>query len=264
MESSQACIIGEHMFCISFETESVKRLFRHTFPTVLPGSGCEPAFRLLLKEGYGRPFTDYRIDKFAVDGGFRYLRTDYALEVRANYQSAVIHVHDSLALKHAFMHLYSLLIVHERWGLLLHSSCVAENGKAYLFTGHSGAGKSTAAALSLPRSVIADEAAIVRIRPSGVSVFHSPFRSELQSMDGKGTGSWPLGGVHLLHQAQRNRLQLLSKSEGLLRLPDKVFFWNPSVDESRAIIHLLKQAVELVPLYELHFRKDPEFWELIS
>lgn len=262
---SQACVIGEHRFCISFETESVKRLFRHTFPTVLPGSGREPAFHLLLKEeGYGRPFTDYSIKKMAVDGGCLYLRTDYALEVAADYKSAAIHVHDTLSLKHAFMHLYSLLIVHERWGLLLHSSCIAENGKAYLFAGHSGDGKSTAAALSLPRSVIADEAAIVRIRPSGVSVFHSPFRSELQSMDGKGNGSWPLAGVHLLHQAKQHRLHLLTKSEGLLRLLDKAFFWNPSVEESRSIIHLLKQAVELVPLFELHFRKDPEFWELIS
>jgi hypothetical protein len=102
----------------------------------------------------------------------------------------------------------------------------------------------------------------MRIRPDGVSVFHSPFRSELQSMGVQ--EPLPLAGIHLLHQAKQHRRTRLSKSEGMLRLLDKVFYWNPSIDESRTIIHMLKEAADLVPLYDLHFCKDPEFWELIS
>lgn len=257
-------IIGEHILRIFFGTVTVKTLFHCTFPTVLKSFNRKPTLNLQLSEGYGHPFTDYHIVKQAISGGCRYMRTDYVIEAEDNYRSVKIDVHDSLAMKHAFMHFYSLLIVHDRWGLLIHSSCIAENGNAHMFAGHSGAGKSTAAALSLPRGIIADEAAIMRIRPDGVSVFHSPFRSELQSMAAREQMPWPLAGIHLLHQARQHRRTRLTKSEGLLRLLDKVFYWNPSIDESRTIIHMLKEAADLVPLYDLYFSKDPEFWELIS
>lgn len=259
---SQDFIIGEHILRIFFGTANVKALFHLTFPTVLKSSNREPTLNIYLNEGYGHPFTDYQITKQAVFGGCRYMRTDYVIEVADDYRSVKIDVHDSLAMKHAFMHVYSLHIVHDRWGLLIHSSCIAEKGNAHMFAGHSGAGKSTAAALSLPREIIADEAAVIRIRPDGVSVFHSPFRSELQSMGAQ--EPFPLAGIHLLHQAKQHRRTRLTKAEGMLRLLDKVFYWNPSIDESRTIIHMLKEAVDLVPLYDLHFCKDPEFWELIS
>jgi len=257
-------MIGEHIFRIFFGTANVKTIFQRTFPTVLKSFHCEPTVSLQLNDGYGHPFIDYHIVKQAILGGFRFMRTDYVIEAEDNYRSVKVDVHDSLAMKHAFMHFYSLLILHDRWGLLIHSSCIAENGNAHMFAGHSGAGKSTAAALSQPRGIIADEAAIMRIRPDGVSVFHSPFRSELQSMAAREPTPWPLAGIHLLHQAKQHRRTRLTKSEGLLHLLDKVFYWNPSTEESRAIIHLLKEAADLVPLYDLHFCKDPEFWELIS
>lgn len=257
-------IIGEHSLRISFGSANVKMLFHYTFPTVLKGINCEPIIHVHLNEGYGQPFTDYQIAKQATLRGCRYIRTDYVIEAEDDLRSVRIDVHDSLSIKHAFMHFYSLLIVHDRWGLLIHSSCIAENGNAHMFAGHSGAGKSTAAALSLPRGIIADEAAIMRIRPDGVSVFHSPFRSELQSMAAEESMPWPLAAIHLLHQAKHHQRIRLTKSEGLLRLLDKVFFWNPSIDESRNIIHMLMEAADLVPLYDLHFCKDPEFWELIS
>lgn len=261
---SQDIIIGEHILRLFFGTPNAKTLFHRTFPTVLKSFHCEPTVKIQLHVGYGHPFTDYHIAKQAISGGFRFMRTDYVIEVEDNYRSVKIDVHDSLAMKHAFMHFYSLLILHDRWGLLIHSSCIADNGNAHLFAGHSGAGKSTAAALSQPRGIIADEAAIMRIRPDGVSVFHSPFRSELQSMAAREPMPWPLAGIHLLHQAKQHRRTRLTKSEGLLQLLDKVFYWNPSAEESRTIIHLLKEAADLVPLYDLHFCKDPDFWELIS
>lgn len=256
--------IGEHNLRISFGSADVKTLFHHTFPTVLLSFNREPTLNVQLNAGYGHPFTGYQITKQAIIGGCRYMRTDYVIEAEDDYRSVKIDVHDSLAMKHAFMHFYSLLIVHDRWGLLVHSSCIAENGNAHMFAGHSGAGKSTAAALSLPRGIIADEASIMRIRPDGVFVFHSPFRSELQSMAAQEPEPWPLAGIHLLHQAKHHQRTRLTKSEGMLRLLDKVFYWSPSIDESRTIIHMLMEAADLVPLYDLHFSKDPKFWGLIS
>ena len=51
------------------------------------------------------------------------------------------------------MNLYSSFIAYHNWGLLIHSSCVVNKGEAHIFSGHSGAGKSTAAKLSHPRDL---------------------------------------------------------------------------------------------------------------
>jgi hypothetical protein len=135
-----------------------------------------------------------------------------------------------------------------------------------MFTGHSGAGKSTAAVLSESesRGIVADEATILRIRPDEVSVFHSPFRSELLTMPSLEPRHWKLSSIQLLHQAKQHRRMPIAKPEGLIRLTDKVFYWNPSPDDARTIMGLLRQTVDLVPMYDLYFRKDPSFWELIS
>ena len=211
---------------------------------------------------YGLPFYDYNV-AIKKDGSKVYFqRCDYLIESTPDYTSATIHVHDELALKHALMNLYSSYIVYHNWGLLIHSSCAIENGKAHIFAGHSGAGKSTAARLSEPRDLLSDEATIVKITEDEITVFDSPFRSELQS-----TGyqqSRPLGGIQLLHQAETNKLEKMRKPDALLSLMDKVFYWSHDPAETQRIMGLLRTLVEKVPVYELHFRKDPTFWELIS
>ncbi|MDQ0059026.1 hypothetical protein [Paenibacillus harenae] len=261
--------IGEHVLRISSASSAVMSLFSRTFPTVIRcGSfDFEPAIAVHLDEGYGSPFVDYNVGKQQTDTGtVRYARTDYIIETDEDCKQVAIKFHDELALKHAFMHLYSLYIVRSGWGLLIHSSCVTDNCGGHMFTGRSGAGKSTAAALSESesRGIIADEATILRIRPDEVTVFHSPFRSEIQTAAPLEPGQWRLSSIHLLHQAEQHRRMPIARSEGLIRLMDKVFFWNPSTDDTKAIIGLLRQTVHLVPLYDLYFRKDPYFWELIS
>ncbi|MBC8080495.1 MAG: hypothetical protein H7X86_09130 [Gorillibacterium sp.] len=261
---SKDIIIGEHILRISFATRAVESLFHETFPSIFTSLGHEPNLCVHLDEGYGAPFINYDIVKIKQANTLQYQRTDYLIETDMDYRTVTMKVHDSLAMKHAFMHLYSLFIVRNRWGLLMHSSCVADNDGCFMFTGHSGAGKSTAATMSLPRGIIADEATILRIGPSGVFVFHSPFRSEIQNLADHESKVWKLTGIHLLHQAKQHQRLPLTKSEGMLRMIDKVFYWNPSTKETMAIIHMLKQVADLVPLYDLYFQKNPGFWELIS
>ena len=50
----------------------------------------------------------------------------------------------------------------EHQGFLLHAATVIRNGKAYIFTGRSGAGKSTVATLSPQGSVLTDEISLLR------------------------------------------------------------------------------------------------------
>ncbi|ESU32040.1 hypothetical protein G3A_12960 [Bacillus sp. 17376] len=218
--------------------------------------------KVKIKFGYGESFTDYQVSIKKDANKITFRRSDYLIESTPDYTSATIHVHDELALKHALMNLYSSYIVYHNWGLLIHSSCVIEDGRAHIFAGHSGAGKSTAARLSEPRNLLSDEATIVKISEGEITIYDSPFRSELQS-----TGYQqprPLSGIQLLHQADRNILEKVRKPDALLSLMDKVFYWSHDPAETQRIMGLLRTLVERVPVYELYFRKDPTFWELIS
>jgi len=197
------------------------------------------------------------------EGLLTFERSDYYITVDPSFNEASIIVYDTFALKHAMMHLYSLYIVHLGWGLLIHSSCVIDQGRAFLFSGHSGAGKSTAARLSSPRQLLSDEASIVRITEDGVTVFDSPFRSELYS-EGTFGGSCPLTGIYLLNQSEEIYTRPIAGRDAFIRVLDKVFYWSYDPAETMKIMRLGKLLAAQVPFHDLYFQKNNLFWEKIS
>lgn len=254
-------LVGEHVLKVSCNSDNLVDFFTRNF-IHNKSHDILPKMTVDIQDGFGTSFRDYEVEIVKKSGKIFFHRADYLITTDYEYKNATVQVHDELALKHALMNLYSSFIVHHNWGLLIHSSCVIENGKAHIFSGHSGAGKSTAAKLSQPRELLSDEATIVRITPHEAIIFNSPFRSEMEA-----TGfekSAPLESIQILHQAHQNKRLKLKKADSLLELMDKVFFWVHSPDETKQIIGLLKKLVDSVPVYELHFKKDHTFWELIS
>lgn len=222
----------------------------------------EPDINLTIEKGYGKPFVNYNVRITNVSKKIFFQRADYIIESDLDFRNASIKAHNNLALKHALTNLYSSFIVYHNWGLLIHSSCAMDNSKAHLFAGQSGAGKSTVARLSQPRELLSDEATLVKITPEEIAVFNSPFRSEIKATDFE--ESVPLASIQLLHQDLQNNKVNLRKADALLNLMDKVFYWAHSPEETKKIMALLIMLVEHVPAYDLRFKKDDTFWELIS
>ncbi|WP_273851285.1 hypothetical protein [Guptibacillus spartinae] len=250
--------IGDHVIKMVYESEKVFFLKNEVqFRNVTKQIDLE----ITIIHEFSTPFTDYNVQITKEPTKITYRRSDYLIEVDPEYKEATLYVHDELALKHAFMNLYSSFINYHNWGLLVHSSCVIENGRAHIFSGQSGAGKSTAAKLSHPRELLSDEASILKVTDQEVTVYNSPFNSELDSSD---LASAPLASIQLLHQSLQNRKESISKSDAFIHLIDKVFYWEHSDEETRRILHMLQQLVETVPVYNLHFQKNNSFWELIS
>lgn len=253
--------IGEHFIQIQCHSETITNWIQRNFPAVALNK-VKPDLSIQLIEGYGIPFVDYNVAITKEADTISFRRADYLIETDFEYRYAKISVHNELALKHALMNLYSSYLVYNKCGLLIHSSCVIDKGKAYLFAGHSGAGKSTAAKLSHPRELLSDEATIVKINSDQIKVFNSPFRSELDRTGTEETS--PLAGIYLLNQAIDNHIVPLNKSNGFLNLMDKVFYWSHSPEETGGILQLLQELVNSVSICELHFQKNDTFWELIS
>lgn len=257
--------IGDHYVNMKTESLHAQHWLRESFSASATHRWPEAASTDLDIEivwGYGEPFAGFHVDVEKDESRVIYTRADYRIEVDQNYRQAHMSVHDEYALKHALLNLYSAFITYRGWGLVIHSSCVIENSLAYIFSGQSGAGKSTVARLSQPRPLLSDEASLVRIMGDQVTVFDSPFRSDTtpKLVD----GGYPLAAIHLLKQASFVQRSLLKPSDGMLRLLDKAFYWAHDGEETKKVLRMYTQLVKMVPIYDLYFPKNDTFWEAIS
>lgn len=254
--------IGEHVFHIKNRSFLYRDFFRHNFIHMVDDENQAIHMTIDIMTGFGIPFLNYEVKTTKGNNKLIFERADYLIEVDQEFSHAIIHVNNDLSLKHALMNLYSCFIVHINWGLLIHSSCVVERNKAHIFTGQSGTGKSTAAELSYPRTLLSDEATILKITGDELIAFDSPFRSEMNEKSAK--ESYSLGSIQLLHQSFTNKRIEIMKSDSLLLLLDKIFYWAYDAEETKTIFKLLKHLVDNVSVYDLHFQKNDTFWELIS
>jgi hypothetical protein len=253
--------ISEHIFTITSDSTDLLRVFNTNF-NIFDHTYTQSDMHIQIHGNYGAPFINYDVTVTEQDSTISYQRADYLIKVDSYFTKADLFVHDEFSLNHALLNLYSCFIVHNNWGLLIHSSCVKENGKAHIFAGHSGAGKSTAAKLSMPRELLSDEATLLKISPNQVIVYNSPFRSELDS-EGE-LISVPLASIQLLHQAIQTKRTEVNKSDAFSQLMDKVFFWNRTPEETKKVLNLLVMLVQNVKVYDLYFEKNNTFWEMIS
>jgi hypothetical protein len=146
-------------------------------------------------------------------------------------------------------------------GFLLHAATVIRNGKAYVFTGRSGAGKSTVASLSPHGSVLTDEISLLR-RENGVwRAYGTPFWGEFRAA-GSNTSA-PVRGIFRLVQSAENRLAPLRPVELLRALLPNVLFFSAETEANRRLLKILGHAAETISGYDLAFRKDRAFWEVL-
>lgn len=256
--------IARHRIFVSTRDERVMDWIRSQFRQIAP-MGPEdgaPDLYVRIASGYGREAVNVEVDIRREGSRLVYRREDFLLETDDTYQRATLQVHDETALNHALMTLYSAHIVHHRQGIVVHASCIVENGRGYLFAGQSGAGKSTVAALSRPRTVLSDEAAIVWLTEDEPLVYDSPFRSD--SVATFAPDPVPLGGIHLLTQSLMIERRPIKPADLVYRLMDKIFYWAANPQETVKLIALAGKLAERVAAYDLYFQKNDRFWERIS
>lgn len=148
-----------------------------------------------------------------------------------------------------------------RKGFLLHAATVIREGKAYVFTGRSGAGKSTVASLAPEGSVLTDEISLLRCENGVWRAYGTPFWGEFRAA-GSNTSA-PVKGIFRLVQAAENRVTPLRAMDLLRALLPNVLFFSAEPGDNRRLLEILGQAVEAISGYELAFRRDRTFWEVL-
>ena len=146
-------------------------------------------------------------------------------------------------------------------GFLLHAATVLRDRKAYIFTGRSGAGKSTVTSLSPEGSVLTDEISLLR-REDGVwCAYGTPFWGEFRAAGSNIRA--PVAGVFRLLQAAENHVTALRPVPILRALLPNVLFFSAEAEANRRLLEILSQAATEIAGYDLAFRKNSAFWEVL-
>jgi hypothetical protein len=147
--------------------------------------------------------------------------------------------------------------------LLVHGSAVAADGEGFLFTAHSGTGKSTHTRLW--RQVLGDRALIVnddkpflQLSGHGVILHGSPWSGK-HGLDCN--LSVPLQGLCILERGQENRIDALLPQEALPMLRKQVY---QPLDAGREglYLNLVERLSQAVPLWKMACNKNPEAAEV--
>jgi hypothetical protein len=163
----------------------------------------------------------------------------------------------------AVLRIVHTLVLAKQGGFLLHSASAVRNGKAFLFAGVSGAGKTTISRLApADATLLTDEISYVRKLDQGYVAFGTPFTGELAKL-GENTSA-PVAAVYLLAQGPENRIDPVAVADaGRELLANMLFF-----AEDQEMVHWAFQAacdfVDRVPVYRLTFMPDARVWEMIG
>jgi len=148
-------------------------------------------------------------------------------------------------------------------GLLLHASGGIRRGRGLLFSGVSGAGKTTIARLA-PADVrlLTDEISYVRRAADGFRVFGTPFSGEL-GIQGESVSA-PLAAIHLIEHGPANRFDLLPEAEAVRRLMRNTLFFACDTQLVSSVFATVCDLARQVPVYRLEFLPDSRVWEMIQ
>jgi len=166
-----------------------------------------------------------------------------------------------------FLRVVAAVQAFARGGMLFHAAGVVHQARGYAFFGLSGSGKTTVARFSAPAPVLNDDLLLVWPAGEGWSVYATPFGKRRGTPEGAPSGApsgVPLCALLRLVKDRDVFLRPLPKSRALGDLVANTpvlsgdGVWLPSV------LSRWDALMARVPVYALHFRQDPAFWEVID
>jgi hypothetical protein len=158
--------------------------------------------------------------------------------------------------------LHSLLLAREG-GFLVHAASTARYGRAFLFAGVSGAGKTTISRFAPPdATVLTDEISFIRRSPAGYQAFGTPFAGELARIGANLDA--PLASVYLLVQGLENRIEPVESADAARALLRHILFFAHDATLVQMVFRSVFDFVAQVPVQRLVFTPDARVWELIG
>jgi hypothetical protein len=141
-------------------------------------------------------------------------------------------------------------------GLLLHACGAVFDGKAFVFAGHSGDGKTTLARMLAAEGIelLSDERVAIRRQGNAFTAYGTPWPGEGKVVS---NAAYPLGAVFVLRKADQHRVRPARTAGLLAELLARSIVPYYLARETDRILRLAHDLVEALPLAELDFSIQP-------
>ena len=167
-------------------------------------------------------------------------------------------VNNSLMMMYTF-------ITSDKLTTLFHSSVVSYQGKAYMFLGKSGTGKSTHSQLWLKHiegtELVNDDNPVVRIIEGEARVYGSPWSGKTPCYRNV---NYPIGGIVKLKQAPHNKIRRMKPVEAYVALAMSISGMRWKKQMGDGLHQTENQLTATVPVWHLSCRPDQEAAEICS
>ncbi|MBO5111539.1 MAG: hypothetical protein J6D21_12600 [Clostridia bacterium] len=149
-------------------------------------------------------------------------------------------------------------------GMMLHASAVELDGRAYLFSGPSGMGKSTHTRLwqstfGENAKVFNDDKPALRLLDGRWFAYGTPWCGK----DGININmKVPLAGICFLRRGKTNEIRRLPPQEAAARILGQTPWRFKKVENLDKLLNLVNQLIRDIPVYELYNLPEPEAAQL--
>ena len=155
------------------------------------------------------------------------------------------------------------LLLARKGGFLLHASSAIRNGRAFLFSGVSGAGKTTMARLAPPdAALLTDEISYVTRQDGRATLpWGRRFSASLRSV-GENLRA-PIEALYLLAKGPENKIEPIEGADAVRGLLGNILFFARDPEFVKLVFDTAFDFVNRVPVRRLTFVPDASVWELI-
>lgn len=155
------------------------------------------------------------------------------------------------------------LVLAKGGGFLLHAASAIRSGRAFLFAGISGAGKTTISRLAPPDArLLTDEISYVTRQDDEYRACGTPFAGELARV-GENVSA-PIETIFLLGKGSKNRVEPVTKAEAIQALMRNILFFANDATLVNGVFHSACEFVSQVPVRRLIFVPDERVWNIIG
>jgi len=154
------------------------------------------------------------------------------------------------------------LLLARKGGFLMHASSAIRNGRAFLFAGVSGAGKTTMARLAPPdAALLTDEISYVTHHEDRYTAIGTPFFGELARV-GENLRA-PIECLYLLAKGTENKIEPVAGGDAVRGLLENILFFARDPEFVKLVFDAAVEFASRVPIRRLTFAPDSRVWELI-
>lgn len=257
--SKVACVeIGAIPIALSTSDDQFFHLLQQRYAGFL--SCSRPEFELEFELTSGSVSDDDVHVRHDSDGGWIIERGDFQARWDSRTGRGQVRQNSNPYSLDSVLRIVHSLVLADRGGFLLHAASAICDGRAYLFSGVSGAGKTTMTRLAPPDvTLLTDEISYLRPDSTGYSAFGTPFAGEL-ARAGENCSA-PVAALFFLEKGPYNRIDDLPSAEAIRRLMRNILFFAEDRNLVEKLFATACDFVARVPIRRLTFYPDARVWD---